>query len=270
MKGLVSIYPESKDHRYNALMTPECMASIDEYIDYRRKQHEKITDESYIIRDKFSTFSKNTNRPKPLTENTINKQMKFLLRKAGLPYDQLQPDHSFRKFFNTCLMNSDIAYSFKELLMGHSVKLDDVYYDKDSESSRQKIILEYTKAIDALTINEQYRLKKKIVEYEDKLKDVPRIEQLESHLANKIIEQDAIKKQLESVQIDRQREAQEMSQQINMMQTQLQSLMAAFSNMQEQPQVDSMAKTLYSSGLLIKEATDNNNTTKRAAHKGSR
>jgi integrase len=268
--ALLSIYPESKDHRYNALMTPECMASIDEYIDYRRKQHEKITDESYIIRDKFSTFSKNTNRPKPLTENTINKQMKFLLRKAGLPYDQLQPDHSFRKFFNTCLMNSDIAYSFKELLMGHSVKLDDVYYDKDSESSRQKIILEYTKAIDALTINEQYRLKKKIVEYEDKLKDVPRIEQLESHLANKIIEQDAIKKQLESVQIDRQREAQEMSQQINMMQTQLQSLMAAFSNMQEQPQVDSMAKTLYSSGLLIKEATDNNNTTKRAAHKGSR
>jgi hypothetical protein len=25
--GLVSINPESKDHRYNALMTPECMAS---------------------------------------------------------------------------------------------------------------------------------------------------------------------------------------------------------------------------------------------------
>jgi hypothetical protein len=30
--------------------------------------------------------------------------------------------------------------------------------------------------------------------------------------------------------------------------------------MQEQPQVDSMAKTLYSSGLLIKAAADNNNT----------
>jgi hypothetical protein len=118
--------------------------------------------------------------------------MKFLLRKAGLPYEQLQPDHSFRKFFNTCLMNSNIAYSFKELLMGHSVKLDDVYYDKDSETSKQKIIVEYMKAVDALTINEQYRLKK-IIEYEDKLKDVPRIEQLESHLANKIIEQDAIK-----------------------------------------------------------------------------
>jgi integrase len=139
--GLLSIYPEFKDHTYNALMTPECMTSIDEYIDYRRKQHEKITEESYIIRDKYATFSKNTNRPKPLAENTINKQIKFLLTKAGLPYEQLQPDHSFRKFFNTCLMNSDVAYSFKELLMGHSVKLDDVYYDKDNETSRQKIIV---------------------------------------------------------------------------------------------------------------------------------
>jgi integrase len=210
--GLVSIYPESKDHRYNALMTQECMASIDEYIDYRRKQHEKITEDSNIIRDKYATFSKSTNRPKPLTEHTINKQMKFLLTRAGLPFEQLQPDHSFRKFFNTCLMNSDVAYSFKELLMGHSVKLDDVYYDKDSEASRQKIIVEYMKAVDALTINEEYRLKKKIIEYEDKLKDAPKIGELESHLANKIIEQDALKKQVECLQLEKQNETQAMQQ----------------------------------------------------------
>jgi integrase len=210
--GLVSIYPESKEHRYNALMTPECMASINEYIEYRRKQHEKITEESYIIRDKFATFSKKTNRPNPLTEHTINKQMKFLLKKAGLPFEQLQPDHSFRKFFNTCLMNSNVAYSFKELLMGHSVKLDDVYYDKDSETSRQKIIVEYMKAVDALTINEEYRLKKKIMEYEDKLKDAPKIGELESHLANKIIEQDALKKQVERLQLEKQNETQVMQQ----------------------------------------------------------
>jgi hypothetical protein len=59
---------------------------------------------------------------------------------------------------------------------------------------------------------------------------------------------------LELVQLDRQKEVQAMSAQINAMQSQIQSLMSAFSNMQEQPQVDSMAKTLYSSGLLIKAA----------------
>jgi integrase/recombinase XerD len=40
--------------------------------------------------------------------------------------------------------------------------------------------------------------------------------------------------------------------QLNNMQSQIQSLMSAFSTMREQPQVDSMAKTLYSSGILVK------------------
>jgi hypothetical protein len=38
--------------------------------------------------------------------------------------------------------------------------------------------------------------------------------------------------------------------QLDSMQSQIQSLMSAFSNMHEQPQVDSMAKTLYNSGLI--------------------
>ena len=105
-------------------------------------------------------------------------------------------------------MNSDVTYSFKELMMGHSVKLDAVYYDKDNERSEQKILLEYMKAIDALTIDDEYRLKKKIAEYEDKLKDVPKVEQLESHLANKILEQEAIKKQLEKLRTDKEKENQ--------------------------------------------------------------
>jgi integrase len=76
--GLLSVYPESKDYRYNAIITPECIAALEEYIDYRKKQHEKITNESYIIRDKYATFSKNTNRSKSPAEHNINKQMKFL------------------------------------------------------------------------------------------------------------------------------------------------------------------------------------------------
>ena len=228
--GIVSVYPESKEHRYNALITGECLAYIDEYIDYRKKQHEKITEESYIIRDKFATFSKNTNRPNSIGEETINKQMKFVLKKAGLQFEQLQPDHSFRKFFNTCLMNSNVAYSFKELLMGHSIKLDDVYYDKDNETSRQKIIVEYMKAVDALTINEEYRLKKKIIEYEDKLKDAPKIGELESHLAAKIIEQDALKNQVERLQLEKQNETlamqQKYEQDMNAMREQMSHIMS--------------------------------------------
>jgi hypothetical protein len=49
---------------------------------------------------------------------------------------------------------------------------------------------------------------------------------------------------------------------VNTIQGKIQSLMSAFSNMKEQPHVDSMAKSLYSSGLLIKAAGDKNNNAK--------
>src|SRR5947209_7125703 len=167
--GMITVYPESKDSVYAALVTPEFLTSLEEYLKYRKSQGEKITAESWLIRDKFATFSRKTNKPVPPSDRSINKQMRFLLRKAGLPIEDLQPDHSLRKFFNTALMNSDVVYTFKELLMGHSVKLDNIYYDKGSEKSQRKILLEYMKAIDALTINEEYRLRKQIVEYEEKL-----------------------------------------------------------------------------------------------------
>ncbi len=210
--GLVTVYPESKDSVYVALVTPEFLASLDQYLKYRKSQGEKINAESWLIRDKFATFSNKTNKPNPTSVKSINKQMRFLLRKAGLPFEELQPDHSLRKFFNTALMNSDVAYTFKELMMGHSIKLDNVYYDKNNEKSQQKILLEYMKAIDALTIHNEYRLRKQIVDYEEKLKDVPRVEQLESQLANKIIEQDAIKKELEKIRTDKEKEPQALQQ----------------------------------------------------------
>src|SRR6266487_1172666 len=132
--GVVTVYPESKDSVYVALVTPEFLSSFDEYLKYRKSQGEKITTESWLIRDKFATFSKKTNKPMPPSVKSINKQMRFLLRKAGLQFEELQPDHSLRKFFNTALMNSDVAYTFKELLMGHSVQLEKLRTDKENET----------------------------------------------------------------------------------------------------------------------------------------
>ena len=92
--GIVTVYAESKDSVYVALVTPEFLASLDEYLKYRKSQGEKITEESWLIRDKFATFSNKTNRAIPPSVKSINKQMRFLLRKAGLPFEDLQPDHS--------------------------------------------------------------------------------------------------------------------------------------------------------------------------------
>lgn len=140
----------------------------------RKKLGEKLGETTYLIRDKYSIYSKRINRPICPKEQAINKQIRYLIRKTGLPFEELQPDHAFRKFFNTALVNSNVDPTFKQLVMGHDMKLDKFYYDQESEESRKKIILEYMKAVDTLTINDEYRLHKQIADFEDKLKNVPK------------------------------------------------------------------------------------------------
>jgi hypothetical protein len=200
--GFLTVYSGSK-HSYATLVTSEFLATME----FRKRQGERVLKESSLIRDKFNTFGKTTNKARAISKIAINKQMRLLLRKAGLPFDQLQPNHSFRKFFNSCLLNSDVSYTFKELMMGHNVNLDRVYYDRNSEKSRKKILIEYLKAVDALTIDDSYRLKKKIVEYERKINDVPRVEELQSQLVNRMVEEESIKKQLEKLKKERESEA---------------------------------------------------------------
>ena len=198
--GLLTVYGDSKKSRYVTLVTPECMSSIEEYLESRRKCGEKLNERSYLIRDKYAIFSKRINSPTILRETSINVQVRHLVQKAGLAFNELQPDHAARKFFDTMLVNSEVGGKFKELMMGHSVGLDEFYYDKNNEESRKKIKLEYMKAVDALTINDEFRLRKQITAYEDKLKNAPKVEHLQEQLANKIIEQDSIKKTVEKLQ----------------------------------------------------------------------
>ena len=198
--GLLTVYGDSKKSRYVTLVTPECMSTIDEYLEQRRKQGEKLNERSCLIRDKYAIYSKRINTPKCPLVLAINRQMRQLIRNAGLPFEELQPDHAARKFFDTMLVNSEVDGKFKELMMGHSVGLDEFYYDKNNEESRKKIKLEYMKAVDALTINDEFRLRKQIADYKDKLEDVPKVEKLQEQLASRIIEQDSIKKTVEKLQ----------------------------------------------------------------------
>jgi integrase len=201
--GLLTVYEESKRSRYVTLVTPECMSSIEQYIELRRSRGEKLTENSYLIRDKYAIYSKRINSPLTLREHTINAQMRQLIRKAGLPFEELQPDHAARKFFNTALVNSEVDPIFKKLLMGHDMKLDRFYYDQESEHSRKQIILQYLKAVDTLTISDEFRLRKQIAEHEERLKNVPNVEQLQDQLTNRMIEQDSIKRSLEKLQEER-------------------------------------------------------------------
>ena len=64
----------------------------------------------------------------------------------------------FRKYFNTQLVYADVNSKVKEMLMGHSLGLDDNYF----KPGENKILQEYLKAVDYLTINEENRLRKEL------------------------------------------------------------------------------------------------------------
>jgi integrase len=173
----IKVYQGYKEE-YITFCTPECAYHLDLYLDYRKRFGEKISPDAPLIREQFnSTDILRTKHPRHIDIKTISKILRNRLIHSGVRTvdhvgigdkagSKMRKDiplvHGFRKFFNTALMNADVHPSFKELLMGHSVKLDDVYYDKNSQKSQDKLLDEYSKAIDNLTIFEENRLREKV------------------------------------------------------------------------------------------------------------
>lgn len=79
----------------------------------------------------------------------------------------MHPCHSFRIFAVTQMQRSKVDKTIREMLIGHSTGLDKAYYKPQEE----EILQEYLKAVDLLTINEENRLTKKVIELEERNKD---------------------------------------------------------------------------------------------------
>jgi integrase len=74
--------------------------------------------------------------------------------------NELHPCHSLRIFAVTNMQRSKVDKTIREMLIGHSTGLDSVYYKPQDE----EILQEYLKAVDALTINNENKLKKEVKE----------------------------------------------------------------------------------------------------------
>ncbi len=162
----ITIYENTKEEYYT-FCTPECASAIDSYIDQRKQAGEIINKESYLFRNEFDYFGiYGVRHPHSLTGNGLSGLIRNLLIVCGLRDDnenkfqrhEKAMFHAFRKFFDTTLINADVNQIVKELLMGHSVGLDNSYYRPNEE----KMLTEYLKAVNNLTINEEFRLKKQL------------------------------------------------------------------------------------------------------------
>ena len=157
---------------YHTFCTPECTRAIKFYLQWRQEMEEELKPTSPLIRDHI-TFkgSRQAKHPSHISYDRLYQLMLKLLRNANIDRTKgkLQPNHSFRKFLNTTVANAKANPLFKEIMMGHSIKLDNTYYDKNNPESIKALLDEYIKAVDTLTINDEHRLKRQVVELEDKL-----------------------------------------------------------------------------------------------------
>lgn len=185
---------------YHTFCTPEATAAIQFYLKWRQDMGEEIKPDAPLIRDAIKdAFSRKAKHPSRITYANLYDIMQKLLRKANISTAQkynLQPNHAFRKFLNTAIANAKANPLFKEIMMGHSLDLDNIYYDRENPESLRALLEEYKKAVDALTVNDEYRLKKQVAELEVKAKKADSIEHLERIAMDSKLETQAILKQL--------------------------------------------------------------------------
>jgi integrase len=155
--GMVWVYARAKRWRYFTLLTPEATQAVQDYLKWRNDHGEKLDPEAPLIRDKFDVFTARRTRPRALKPGTVGRTMARLLQQASISDFRISPDHSFRHFFDTMVINANVNERFKKYWMGHKsgLGLDSRYYDPRSPDSRKALLSEFLKAVDMLTINEE-------------------------------------------------------------------------------------------------------------------
>lgn len=177
----ITFYENTKSEYYS-FTTLECAAYIDEYLEYRERCGEKITDNSPLIRDDFIIDDLlHIENPRHLTINTLNYYLRNILIKTGIrkviPLTEskskkkerknVAQNHGFRKWTHTTMANKLINPEIREMLLGHSIGLSDAYY----RPTEQQCLNEYLKVVDDLTINNEYRLSKQVKELVEENQD---------------------------------------------------------------------------------------------------
>lgn len=151
-------YPGDRE-QYYSFLTPEAYNAVKEWMDYRASCGEKISKESFIMRDIWQVDDKKgISNPKPLNSAAITR----LLNRAwqsqkirpklenGLKHHEFKTAHGFRKYFKTQAEQARIPSIKIELLLGHSLGVTDSYI----RFTEEQMLEDYLKIIDHLTINQ--------------------------------------------------------------------------------------------------------------------
>jgi hypothetical protein len=159
---------------YYAFITAESYNLLNEWMDFRASYGEKITGNSWVMRDLWQTTNTNygarwglATSPKKLKSSGIRRLLDRAIWEQGirqpltegLRRHEWKAAHGFRKYYKSRAEQIMKPINV-ELTMGHSIGVSASYY----KPREHEVLEDYLKATDLLTINSDSKLLQKQVE----------------------------------------------------------------------------------------------------------
>jgi integrase len=169
----INVYARTRQN-YFTFCSSECAILIDQYLDWRRRSGERITEESLLFRSDFNAQNLAIAKPKPIGVKAIMKAVTQLWIDVGMKKQKLENEgykrreimrcHGLCKFFETNAFRAGLDNIRIRRLLGQKSGLEDSYLKLSEEELLEGDYrhVGYVGIIDQLTIDESQRLKREV------------------------------------------------------------------------------------------------------------